>query len=74
MMQPSVKAGTGVVANVAGKVSVIGKVLGPLLQKIGLGAKDINKIKRGGCVCQDGIQVQRYGNGLYLGPQGRGVF
>ena len=48
------KSGTGVVSNVVGKVPVIGKVLGPLLQKIGLGNDDINKIKGGGCVCLDG--------------------
>ena len=68
------KSGTGVVSDVVGKVPVIGSFLAPLLQKIGLGVEDIKKIKRGGCVCQNGVDIKRYGNGLYLGPQGSGLF
>ncbi len=73
-IEEGMKSGTGVVSDVVGKVPVIGSFLGPLLQKIGLGVEDINKINRGGCVCQNGVDIKRYGNGLYLGPQGSGLF
>ena len=73
-MEEAMKSGTGVVSDVVGKVPVIGSFLAPLLQKIGLGVEDINKIKKGGCVCQNGVDIKRYGNGLYLGPQGSGLF
>ncbi len=73
-IEETMKSGTGVVSDVVGKVPVIGSFLAPLLQKIGLGVEDINKIKKGGCVCQNGVDIKRYGNGLYLGPQGSGLF
>ena len=73
-IEEAMKSGTGVVSDVVGKVPVIGSFLAPLLQKIGFGLEDINKINRGGCVCQNGVDIKRYGNGLYLGPQGTGLF
>jgi hypothetical protein len=74
VIEEQLKSGSGVVSDVVGKVPVIGKVLAPLLAKIGLGNGDINKIKRGGCVCLDGIDIKRYGDGIFLGPQGSGLF
>ena len=73
-IEESMKSGTGVVSDVVGKVPVIGSFLAPLLQKIGLRLEDIQKINRGGCVCQNSVDIKRYGNGLYLGPQGSGLF
>ena len=73
-IETQLRSGSGVVSDFVEKVPVIGKILGPLLQKIGLGTRDINKIKRGGCICWDGIEIKRYGNGLFLGPQGSGLF
>ena len=73
-IEEAMKSGTGIVSDVVGKVPVIGSFLAPLLQKIGLGLEDINKINRGGCVCQNGVDIKRHGNGLYLGPQGSGLF
>ena len=72
-IEEAMKNGTGVVSDV-GKVPVIGSFLAPLLQKIGLGLDDINKINRGGCVCQNGVDIKRHGNGLYLGRQGTRLF
>ena len=73
-IEEAMKSGTGVVSDVVAKVPVIGSLLSPLLQKIGLGMNDINKINRGDCVCQDGVDYKRFGDGLYLGPQGTGLF
>ena len=73
-IEEAMKNGTGVVSDVVAKVPVIGSLLAPLLQKIGLGMGDINKINRGSCVCQNGVDIKRYGDGLYLGPQGTGLF
>jgi hypothetical protein len=76
-IEEQLKGGSGVVSDVVGKIPVLGSFLGSLLQKIGLGIKDVNKIKKGGCVCCNGYQIKRIGSGLYLGPQapdGQGVF
>jgi len=51
------------------------KKSGSGLQKITLDNEDINKIKKGECVCCDGWKIQREGSGLYLEPEmGRGLF
>lgn len=68
------RSGNGVVSNVVGKIPIIGQFLEPLLQKIGLGNTDINKIIKGKCVCHKGIEIKKIGNGLFLGPQGEGLF
>ena len=66
--------GTGIVSDTVSKVSVLGTFLGPLLKRIGLGLKDINEVTHGSCVCKKGLLMKKIGNGLYLEPEGSGVF
>lgn len=73
-VEEQLKSGAGVVPDLVGKVPVIGMILGPLLQKIGLGINDSNKIMKGSCVCHSGLKMKKIGNGLYLEPEGSGVF
>jgi len=62
--------GAGVVSDYVGKVPVIGNYLKPILQKLGLGISDYNKVINGGCIkCGDGLFLRPYGAGLYLGPR-----
>ena len=69
------KSGTGVVSDFVEKVPVIGNILSPLLKKIGLGCKDVDIIKRGGCVCKNNYRMKQIGSGLYLEPSdGSGLF
>lgn len=72
--QQQLKAGSGVVSDVIGKVPVLGSFLQPILQKIGLGMQDMTKINRGECVCTKGFLCKQIGNGLYLEPEGAGLF
>ena len=75
VIEESIKSGSGVVSDVVGKVPVIGTFLASVLQKMGLGIKDINKMKRGGCVCRDGWNMKFQGSGLFLEPHGgEGLF
>ena len=55
-------------------LKILGNILGPLLQKLGLGIEDCNKVKNGGCVCCDGYKIKQRGRGLYLEPKGSGLF
>ena len=73
-IEEQLKSGSGVVSDFAGKIPILGSVLGPLLQKIGLGVTDINKLKRGGCVCRGGFKVKTLGSGIFLEPEGSGIF
>ena len=50
-VEAQLKAGSGVVSEFVGKVPVIGSFLKPLLEKIGLGISDSDKVMNGGCVC-----------------------
>ena len=68
-VETQLKAGNGIVSDFVGKAPVIGSFLKPLLQKIGLGVGDCNKIMKGGCVC-----LRKFGNGLYMRPYGGGFF
>ena len=68
------KAGSGVVSDTVGKIPILGTILAPFLQKLGLGIEDCNEIKNGGCVCQDGYRIKQRGKGLYLEPEGSGLF
>ena len=69
------KSGSGVVADVIGKVPVVGNALKPLLQKIGLGNKDSSKICNGGCICKNKFNYKQIGNGLFIEPaEGNGLF
>jgi hypothetical protein len=45
-----------------------------VLTKLGVGKSDISKITKGGCVGCDGFNIKKIGNGLYLEPQGSGLF
>src|ERR1051325_5567578 len=74
VVEEQLKSGSVVVSNVVGKVPIIGDFLEHLLQKLDLGNKDITKIKRGGCVYCDGLEIKKIGYGLYIGPQGEGLF
>ena len=57
-VEAQLKTGNGVVSEVVGKVPVIGRILKPLLEKLGLGIKAQNSLMQGGCV--------KCGKGLYL--------
>ena len=73
--EEQMKSGSGVVADVVGKVPVVGNVLRPLLQKIGLGNKDLNNICNGGCICKNKFRYQKIGSGLFIEPaEGTGLF
>jgi hypothetical protein len=73
-VEEQLKAGSGVVSDTVGKIPIVGTILGPLLQKLGLGIEDCNKVKNGGCVCCDGYKIKQRGKGLYLEPEGSGLF
>jgi hypothetical protein len=77
-VEAQLKAGSGVVSEFVAKVPVIGSFLKPLLEKIGLGIDDSNKVMNGGCVCLrhlgKGLYLKPYGGGLYIGPKGNGLF
>ncbi len=74
-IEEQLKSGSGIVSDVVGKIPILGNFLGPLLQKIGLGVKDINKLKRGGCACCNGLKLKVIGSGIYLEPSdGSGIF
>ena len=74
-IEERMKSGSGVVADVVGKVPVVGNVLRPLLQKIGLGSKDSRNICNGGCICKNKFRYQKIGSGLFIEPaEGSGLF
>src|SRR6478609_9158938 len=73
-VEEQLKAGSGVVSDTVGKIPILGAILSPLMQKFGLGIEDCNKIKNGGCVCRAGYKIKQRGRGLYLEPQGSGLF
>ena len=55
-VEAQLKAGAGFVSDFVGRTPVIGNLLKVLLQKIGLGINDYNKIMNGGCVkCGKGL-------------------
>lgn len=72
-VEAQLKTGTGFVSELVGKAPLIGSFLKPLLEKIGLGINDCNKILNGGCVCLKkcgkGLYMRPYGAGLFIGPQ-----
>jgi len=69
-VEAQLKAGSGVILDYAGKTPMIGNLLKPLLQKIGLEVGDYNTIIKGGCVrCGKGFYLKPYGSGLYIGPK-----
>jgi len=46
-----------------------GLYLKPILEKLGLGIKDIDKLQRDGCICHKGLEIMTKGNGLFLAPK-----
>ena len=69
-VESQLKAGSGVISDHVGKTPVIGDLLKPLLQKLGLGINDYNIIIKGGRVeCGKGLYLKPYGSGLYIGPK-----
>jgi hypothetical protein len=56
------KVGSGMVSNVASQIPLLGNILGPLLEKIGLGVDEINAFKK--CQCE----FHKHGYGLFLAP------
>ena len=72
-VETQLKTGTGIVSDFVGKTPLIGSFLKPLLQKIGLGLKDRNKVMNGGCVCLRKARGQN-GKGLYMRPHGAGLY
>jgi hypothetical protein len=76
-IEDQLKTGSGVVSDFVGNVPLIGQFLRPLLQKIGLGIEDSNKICNGGCVCKNNHRYKQIGAGLYIEPalsEGAGLF
>jgi len=74
-VEQQLKGGSGVVSDLIGKVPLLGSFLQPLLQKIGLGINDCNKICSGRCVCKNRIRYKQIGNGLFIEPiAGEGLF
>jgi len=68
--QTALKAGTGIFSDLAGKLPVFGATLKLALQMLGFGIDEINRIKRGECVCKGkGLYMGRVGSGLFLGPK-----
>ena len=47
----ALKAGSGILSDLAGKIPVFGPVIQLGLKKLGLGIKETNSIKRGECIC-----------------------
>lgn len=69
-VEDKLNSGSGIVSDYVAKVPVIGNFLKPLLQKLGLGVGEYNKIKKGGCICLgNGLFLKSYGSGLYIGPE-----
>lgn len=68
-VEKHMKEGSGVVGDLVGRAPVIGQYLKPLLERLGLGVGDCNKVINGGCVkCGEGLYLRPYGTGLFLGP------
>ena len=65
-VEAELKAGSGILSNVASKIPVFGETIKYYLQKLGLGISDCNRIEKGECL--------RLGKGLYLGTVGSGLF
>ena len=51
-----------------------GGSLKPILTKLGIGKPDSNKIVKGQCINCAGFSMKKIGTGLYLEPQGKGLF
>jgi hypothetical protein len=68
-VEKHMKEGSGVVGDFVGRAPVIGQYLKPILERLGLGVGDCNRVINGGCVkCGEGLYLRPYGAGLFLGP------
>lgn len=72
----ALKAGSGILSDLAGKIPVFGPVIQHGLKKLGLGIEDTDRFKRGECICLgEGLYLESVGSGLFLGPKsGHGLF
>ena len=69
-VEAQLKVGSGIISDHVAEIPVIGNLLEPFLQKLGLGINDYNKIIKGGCVrCGKGLYLKPFGSGLYIGPK-----
>lgn len=69
-VEAQLKEGSGIISDHVGKTPMIGNMLKPVLQKLGLGISSYNRIIKGGCVkCGKGLYLKPYGSGLYIGPK-----
>ena len=59
VIEEQLKGGSGVVSNIVSKVPILGSIFGPLLERIGLGLKDIEKVSRGSCICKSGLVIKK---------------
>src|SRR5271163_4208680 len=72
-VEEQLNAGSGVVSDTVGKIPILGTILAILLQKLGLGIEDCNKIKME-AVFVVMVKIKQHGGGLYLEPEGSGLF
>jgi hypothetical protein len=62
-IEEQIKVGSGIISDAAEHVPIVGRTLSAVLKRIGLG----------GCGCKNLVGL-KVGNGLYLEPQGSGLF
>ena len=48
--------------------NVTGNGLTNALKKLGLGIKDMQRLDKNNCVCHEGLEIRKTGNGLFLSP------
>lgn len=71
VIEEQLKAGSGIISNVISRIPLLGKLLSPYVEKLGLGVKDVDNMTN--CECR----LRKLGYGLYLGPprdEGSGLF
>ena len=72
-IEKQLKSGSGIVSDSILKIPGLGPWLAPKLKEF-LGLGIYNKLMHGGCICKDGFVMKIIGNGLYLEPEGGGLF
>ena len=72
-LEEQLKSGSGIVSDSILKIPGLGPWLAPKLKKF-LGLGIYSKLIHGGCICKDGFAMKVIGNGLYLEPEGEGLF
>ena len=66
--QELAKSGSGVVSNFVGNIPLLGGIFKPLLERLGLGINDIDKLQKGDCIRYNGFEMKKVGKGLFLSP------